>query len=55
MTDALIGKTPAVSWAFTETRDARTREAKRVKVIGFFISRGKLLGIGAWRAVKSED
>jgi hypothetical protein len=29
LTEALIGKTPAVSWAFTDTKDARTKEAKR--------------------------
>ena len=43
MTEALTGKTPAVSWAFTETNEAKTREAKRVRVVDFFISRGSCL------------
>src|ERR1041384_1314622 len=44
-TEALTGKIPAVSWAFTETKEARTREAKRATVIGFFISRGSCLNL----------
>jgi hypothetical protein len=47
-TEALIGKTLAVSWALTETIDARTREAKSVREIDVFISRGRCFGMGAY-------